>query len=219
MATSSSQTETYTATQDTTEAIVTPLVLTQTLQIARYFTEDLSHLVNLANIDLIRVLEIPPDPRGFSRTRKDIIQMLYEDLTHMLREGLIIAIHLLLSNPETDPNTGAYPLRYHATYTIHQQAEGERRLLGQVQRFGGRIAPPERVWVRARFALLIDWDLSANERRRQVRRPLYCFDWVPETAHFDARSLIRYRDGGLTYNGATLVARTEARSPGYSSNA
>lgn len=218
MATSSSQTETYAATQDTTEEIVTQLVLTQTEQIARYFTEDLSRLADLANLNLIKELAIPPDPRGFSLARKDIIQMLYEDLTHMLRERLITAIHLLLSEPQSDPNTGVYPLRYHAMYTIRQQEQGERRLLGTPRLFGGRIAPPERVWVGARFALLIDWDLSANERRRQVRRPLYCFDWVPERTRFDARSLIRYRDGGLTYDGVTLVARTEARSPGYSSN-
>src|SRR6266571_2943562 len=149
MTTSGSQTETYAATQDTTEATVTPLVMTQTEQIARYFTDDLSHLIDLANIDLIKELEIPPDS-GFGVTRQEIIEMLYDDLTHMLRERLITAIHLLLSKPQRDPNTGAYPLRYHATYTIHQQGQGERRLLAQVQRFGGRIAPPERVWVGAR---------------------------------------------------------------------
>ena len=219
MATSSTQAEVYAATQDTTEETVTQLILTQTEQIARYFTDDLSRLADLANLNLIKELEIPSDPRGFSLSRKDIINMLYEDLTHMLRERLITAIHLLLSEPQSDPNTGAYPLRYHAMYTIQQQEQGDHRLLGQPRLFGGRITPPERVWVGARFALLIDWDLSANERRRQVRRPLYCFDWVPERTHFDARSLIRYRDGGLTYDGVTLVARTEARSPGYSSNA
>ncbi len=213
MTTSGSQAETYALTKNTTEATVTPRVMTQTEQIARYFIEDLSHFIHLSNIDLKRELQIPSE---YTDKIEEIIEKLYDDLAHMLREGLITGIHLLLSEPKPDPNNkGAYPLRYHALYTVNQS--GQRSLQARVQRFGGSVSPPEHVWVNARFALLIDWNLSASEHRRQVHRPEYWFDWVPEKDRFDATSLIRYREGGMTYNGATVVERQESRSPGYTS--
>ncbi|HTK12125.1 MAG TPA: hypothetical protein VL485_33445 [Ktedonobacteraceae bacterium] len=212
MTTSGSQTETYDTTASTTEATVTPRVMTQTEQIARYFTDDLTQFVHIANLDLAHELEIPAEEAGDTQ---EIIEMLFDDLSHMLREGLITGIHLLLSEPRVDANTGAYPLRYHALYTINQPAVAQRSL--KAQRFGGSIEPPDRVWVGARFALLIDWNKSADRRRLQVRRPEYLFDWVPEQTRFDATSLVRYREGGLTSNGAEVVRRVEARSPGYKS--
>lgn len=211
MSTSSTQ-DTFASTAATTEA----LVMTQTQHVARYFIEDLSQFVRLTNIDLIKELEIPADPAYGSRD--EIIELLFDDLTHMLGEGLITGIHLLLSEPQPDPMTGRYLLRYHATYTVNQSGPGQRHLAADVQRFGGSLAPPKRVWERARFALLIDWNRSADERRRQVHRPRYFFDWVPPEATFDGRSLVRYREGGLTYNGATIVDRVEARSAGYPVN-
>ncbi len=217
MTTSNSQTETYATTEETTEVTVTPVVMTQTEQIAGFFIDDLTHFIHLTNIDLLKELEIPREP-DYSGSREDILHLLYEDLTHMLREGLISGIHLLLSESQPDANTGRYMLRYHATYTIDQAQQGQRRLQADVERFGGTLIPPPHVWEKARFALLIDWNRSVAERRRQVHRPRYFFDWVPPSARFDERSLVRYREGGLTYNGATVVERTEARSPGYSVN-
>ncbi|HVU66100.1 MAG TPA: hypothetical protein VHD63_03185 [Ktedonobacteraceae bacterium] len=222
MTTSNAQTVTYATTTETEEITVTSNVMTQATaltkneQIARYFIQDLTHFIRLTSIDLIKELEIPPDP-DYSGSQEDVLALLYEDLTHMLREGLITGIHLLLSESQPDQNTGRYLLRYHATYTINQTQQGQRRLQADVRRFGGDIAPPAHVWEKARFALLIDWS-AADERRRQVHRPRYFFDWVPPNARFDARSLVRYREGGLTYNGAVVVDRAEARSPGYPVN-
>ena len=212
MASSQSQTETYNYTKDTTRVTVTPRTMTQSEQIARYFTEDLTHFIKLAHINLIEELKIPAE---YANDTDEIIEMLYDDLAHMLREGLITGINLLLSEPKRDPNSGAYPLRYHAMYVVQQPSRTQRTLQSNAQRFGGMLAPPNKVWENARFAMLIDWNPSANERRRQVRRPEYCFDWVPEQSRFDASTLIRFREGGMAFNGATVVVRTESQSPGF----
>lgn len=213
-ANSGARTEAYQHTKATSEVIVVPRIITQSEQIARYFTEDLTKFVELTNIDLMSYLNIPPD---YAHNTEGVIFMLFDDLSHMLRDGLITAIHLLLSDPKVDPNSHAYPLRYHAMYTIDTSRAAARTLKkaeDTMKRFNGHLAPPKKVWIDARFALLIDWNPTAAERRRNVRRPEYCFDWVPEKARFDATSLVRYREGGMTFDGAN-VNRTEAKSPGF----
>lgn len=212
MTTSGSQTETYANTKDTTEVTVVARVMTQSEQIARYFTDDLQRFVQVAHINLMQELAIPAE---YASSNEEVIEMLYDDLTHMLREGLITGVHLLLSEPRLDPNSHAYPLRYHAQYLINAPSGVARTLQNNAQRFGGELAPLQRIWENARFALLIDWNPSANARRRQVRRPAYCFDWVPDQDRFDATCLIRYREGGMTYNGVVVVERTESASPGF----
>jgi len=203
MATNSgSRTETFAESEEKT--IVVPRVVTQSDEIATYFTDDLERFVQLSNINLAQVLQIPPD---YTQDTSDIINTLYEDIAHMLRDQLITGLHILLSDMEPDVNTGMYPLRYHVKYSIG------RNLLSSptVRRTGGLIEPPKNAWRNARFVLLIDWDTNANERRRQVRRPSYCFDWVPEETRFDATNLICYREGGLTVEGI-IVQRDESAS-------
>jgi hypothetical protein len=208
---SSSQTETYAYTRDTTKVTVVPRIITQSEQIARYFTEDLVEFVKQANIDLMRELEIPPE---YARNTDEVVWMLFDDISHMLRDGLITGVHLLLSEPKIDPNSHAYPLRYHAMYTINNPERSLRKPSDTLRRFNGFLAPPRNVWIGARFALLIDWNASANQRRRQAHRPEYCFDWVPEQSRFDETSLIRYREGRMTFEAAT-VNRAEFKSPGF----
>jgi hypothetical protein len=210
---SGSRTEAYAYTKDTTEVTVVPRIITQSEQIARYFIEDLTELVKLTNIDLITTLDIPSE---YARSVDDILSMLFDDLSHMLRDSLITGVQLLLSEPKVDPNTHAYPLRYHAIYTIHMNTPGRtlKRPETTQRRFNGHLAPPKNVWIDARFALLIDWNPTAAERRRIAHRPEYWFDWVPEQARFDATSLVRYREGGMTFD-EVRVDRTEARSPGF----
>jgi hypothetical protein len=172
--TSGSVSETFATTTETTEVTVVPRVITQSQQIARYFAEDLLQFLKDARIDLARELQIPAD---YTQGPVELVEMLYDDLTHMLRDGLITGIHLLLSEQKADPATHAYPLRYHAWYLIQMP---ERTLKNsEAKRFGGKLAPPKKIADDARFVLLIDWNMTANERRRQARRPEYCFDWVP----------------------------------------
>jgi len=211
MTTSDSQTETYESTKQTVKTQVTPRVATQSEQVARYFVDDLTHFVQDTNIDLIKELDIPSED---NISNSEAIEMLFEDLAHMLRDNIITGIHLLLSDPQRDPNSGAFPLRYHAMYLVSQSSHTQRSLSPTTQRAGGSLALPRNVWLEARFTLLIDWNTSANERRRQVRRPEYCFDWVPKQAKYDATTLIRYREGNMTVNGAAVVERRESRSPG-----
>lgn len=218
MTTSGSQTETYTSTKDTTEATVVARIVTQSEQIARYFTEDLTHFIDETNFNLIEELQIPSE---YARSSEEAIELLYDDLSHMLRDRVITGIHLLLSEQKIDPNSQSYPLRYHAMYLITappttaptRTLQDQQKQQGGL-RFGGLLAPPKNSWINARFALLIDWDLSANERRRQVRRPEYHFDWVPRQERFDATTLVRFREGGMTYDGAS-VDRTESKSAGF----
>ena len=216
---SSSMTETYAATTITTEVTVIPRVVTQSEQIARYFTEDLSKFVQDTNINLVTELQIPPDLADSSGglDTEAIIEMLFDDIAHMLRDTLITGVHLMISERYTDPNTGAYPLRYHAEYTVSKPPpDPQRQKAEEGKRWGGHLAPPKNIWNNARFAMLIDWNPSANERRRQVRRPRYCFDWVPEHSRFDDTSLVRYREGGMTADGASVVVhRQESASPGF----
>lgn len=205
-------TETYTSTKTTIETTVVPTIITQSDQIAHYFTEDLEKLVRLTNTDLAQVLQIPPE---YSQDAKDIVLMLYEDISHMLRDQLITGIHLLLSDPDPDQSTSAYPLRYHARYSINTTSSllQTSPITANTKREGGQIEPPKDALRDARFALLIDWNQSANDRRRRVRRPDYYFDWVPEISRFDATNLVRYREGGMAVDSAVVVNRAEAISP------
>ncbi|SRR5260221_3386726 len=197
---------------------IVPRTIAQSEQIARYFTEDLEKFIADTHIDLMRQLDIPP---SFARKDKAVINKLFSDLSHMLRDSMITGIHLLLSNPEIDVNTHSYPLRYHAEYTIltaHGNA-GERDLRPDKahyssQRIGGYLAPPRGSWIGAKFALLLDWNMTLSERRRNARPPDYWFNWVPINDSYDATSLVSFREGGMAFDGANLVSRRESSSPG-----
>jgi hypothetical protein len=206
---SSAGTGTYQYTQSTQKTSVVPRIVTQTEQIARYFTEDLEKFVEETHIDLIRELDIPAE---YASSNREVLFMLFDDLSHLLRDSIITGIHLLLHEPARDPNTHAFQVRYHAEYRI-SIPERSLKQSDQAMRFNGYLAPPRNIWLGASFSLLIDWNTSANERRRSAHRPEYWFDWLPELSQYDATSLIRYREGGMAFDGAT-VDRTEYRTPG-----
>jgi hypothetical protein len=130
----------------------------------------------------------------------------------MIRDGLLSAVNLLISDKQSDPNLpGVYMVRYHATYLIGAPVRSLKS--EDAKRFGGYLAPPPQAWRDGnyRFDLLIDWNRSAtHEQRRRAVRPTYLFDWVPEQSSFDVSNLVRYRSGGMTMDGATLVSREEA---------
>lgn len=204
---SSSSTYTYNNTNLTaeTETTVVPSIITQSDQIALYFADDLEEFVRLTHTDLATELKIPDD---IAHNSRDIIIMLYEDISHMLRDGLITGIHLLLSDRNLDVGTNAYYVRYHVRYLI-DNPNNAYTPPSPSTRFGGLVAPPPKVWHDSRFALLIDWSPSSKERRRMVCRPEYCFDWLPHEDRFDATNEVCYRKGSLAVDSAKLVGRDE----------
>lgn len=217
MAQTGSRADVFTDVKETVKATVVPRTIAQSEQIARYFTEDLEKFIDESHINLMRELEIPSD---YAQDTGEIIQMLFDDLSHMLRDSMIIGIHLLLGEPSVDPNTHTYPLRYHAEYTITPTGRDLRSGSGDKdkyssQRINGYLAPPRSAWIGAKFSLLIDWNPTTSERRRTARRPEYWFDWTPKQDRFDASSLVRYREGGMAFDGANVVRRDESKSPGY----
>jgi hypothetical protein len=221
MTQSGSRAATYADITETVKSSVTivPRTIAQSEQIARYFTEDLEKFIADTHIDLMRQLDIPP---SFARNDKAVISKLFSDLSHMLRDSMITGIHLLLSKAEIDVNTHCYPLLYHAEYTIRtpNTATGERDLRPDKahyssQRIGGYLAPPRDSLAGAKFALLLDWNMTLSERRRNARPPDFWFNWVPMNDRYDATSLVRFRAGGMAFDGAVVVNRGEAKPPGF----
>jgi hypothetical protein len=213
---SGSSSSTFVTTRNTTVATVVPTVITQSDQIALYFSEDLEELVRVAGINLAEAFQIPMD---YSHDPRDIITLLYEDIAHMLRDGLITGIHLILSDNQTDKGTNAYLVRYHVQYQVHPlQSSFATSIPFPSQRQGGLVAPPAKVWRDARFALLIDWSDQVKDRRHEIRRPNYCFDWIAEEESFDAGNVVCYRHGQMVVDSATLspvdalVSRRESTS-------
>jgi hypothetical protein len=200
---------------------VVPRAIVQSEQIARYFTEDLEKFIEDTHIDLMQQLDIPP---YFAQSSREVLEMLSDDLAHMLRDSLITGIHLLLSNPHIDPNIQAYPLRYHAEYTITtiRSNDGGRDITPArpaseyiKRRTNGYLKPPDGSWIGAKFALLIDWNTSLSERRRTAGPPYYFFDWVPKNEVYEATSQVRFREGGMELDGVEVVHRREWKSPGF----
>ena len=221
MTQSGTRTATYEISKETVKSLVNivPRTITQSEQISRYFIEDLEKFIADTHINLMRQLDIPA---SFALNDKALIDKLFADLSHMLRDSMITGIHLLLSNPEVDRNTHSYPLRYHAAYTIltANNNAGERDLRPDKAqysslRIGGYLAPPRDSWIGAKFALLLDWNMTLSERRRIAHPPDYWFNWVPMNDRYDASSLVRFREGGMAFDGARVVNRWEDGSSGY----
>ncbi|HEY0754315.1 MAG TPA: hypothetical protein VGD98_10165 [Ktedonobacteraceae bacterium] len=181
-----------------------PSFIKQSEYIANYFTADLTEVIALTNFNLATELNLPSN---YFRNNADIIAMLYDDIAHMLRDNLIVGIHLLLSDKDMDRSLGAYPVRYHAQYTIVPAEAGVTPNLSQPD-FGRPLAPPPDVIRQTQLILLIDWNPRAQSSRSHLRRPSYNFDWVPEAARFDATTVLHYRSGSLSVDGA-VVKRSE----------
>lgn len=221
---SSISTSTYLTTDQTVQATIVPKIITQSDEIATYFAEDLEEFVRLTHTDLALAFQVPHE---YSQNSRDIINMLYEDISHMLRDGLITGVHLVLSDNIMDPGSNAFIVRYHAQYLIDnpdpnistiptQPLNGQSPADPQQDgRFGGLLAPPKDVWRDSLFALLIDWSPTARNRRHSIHRPEYCFDWVTQEKRFDATNVLQFRDGGLAVDSATVAKRIEFLPPEY----
>lgn len=170
-------------------------IIARSHEVALYFAEDLLQLVNAANIDLASEFQVPLE---YSQDPKDIVDMLYEDIAHMLRNGLITGMHLILSDSDMDKGTNAYKVRYHVHYQVDTSSLATSSGINAGTRTGLEFGPPRKIWHDARFRLLIDWSPSVRDAIHQVRRPEYCFDWVIEENRFDATNLHAFRDGQMT---------------------
>jgi hypothetical protein len=205
-------TETFATTDQTVETEVTTTTLTQSEAIAMYFCEDLEEFIQKARVNLSNYLNIPST---ISVQVRELLEWLFDDLTHLLRNELIVGIHILLYTPQIDPALNAYPLIYHAHYVIRER---ERSIDPDEQgtvSHGGRLAPPAGAWINAGFAILVDWNPSSSPNARALaqRSNGYWFDWVPEEARYDATVLLQYRQGDLSTHDVT-VTRWEATLPG-----
>lgn len=183
-------------------------LITQSEAVAWYVHEDLLSFVSSQDVDLSEALGIPHEQRSYAN--HELVELLCDDIAHMLRDGLVSRLHLLVHDPQLDPSTKAYPLLYKATYEISLQ----RSLATEAaRRRGGLLQAPE--FAGGRFAILIHWHPDADpERRRHVCYPRYNLNWVAPDRSFDGTSLVHYRDGSLTADGATIVRRGEEATPG-----
>lgn len=180
-------------------------VLTQSAAVAAYVHDDLARLVDAWKIDLAALLRMPRD-HVFSNDQ--LIALLCEDIAHMLRNALVSRVRFLLHEHEPTADTGVFPLLYMATYEISVE-RGLRPV--RAQRVNGLIDPPN--LPRGDFAILIDWHPNASPAQRdRVRYPTYQFDWRPTGGTYDATTLVRYREGSLTADGATIIARRDERT-------
>lgn len=169
-------------------------------EMARYVTNDLEELVELTHVNLSDELQIPLE---YYHRQEDIIALLMDDLSRMLRDELITGIHILLRDRNFDIGSGAYPVRYHVHYTIGQPDS-------QAVNGGGLISQTRNTLLNARFALLVDWNRIQGSKIKRLGRPEYNFDWVPEAARFKSSNTQPYRTSGIMVDGVH-VKRVEKR--------
>lgn len=185
---------------DFTADIVTDFLVTATTQtacavprsamqgdaIAGYFIEDLADLLRAGRLNLAAHLHVPA---SYPRNPREVQEMLYADLTHLLRDGLLGALHLILF--EHEPNEyDEHVVRYHARYLAQRDAVLHQDLVCTA----GRVPPPLELARGARLALVIEWDaLALMERRLDACRAQgYCFDWPADDPQPDDLNLLRF---------------------------
>lgn len=204
------QANTFTFVQGQTQVKVYSYEITQSAAVEFYIHEDLEQFVKDRNIDLPTLLCILPGRRSY--TDEQLIQLLCADIGHMLRDSLITRVHFLLYDPQIDASTQAYPLFYQATYEVTLQRGVKQQ---GPQRLGELLAPPQNIPRDAGFAILLEWHPNSDMDRRQgVIYPSYNLNWVSPQSRYDPTSLVRYREGSLTADGATIVNRSESTTPG-----
>lgn len=165
--------------------------------------EDLRHIAQETGIDFAAYLNVPPDE--YLWHAHDLIEELCDDIERMLRFRLLTAVHVILSDPDPDPTTGIYTARYHALYTTEVP-----RILGSdpaPPQHAERPAITRDLWQDARFALVVDWDSKADwQKRSQLRRPAYNFDWATALDPYYPSTVVRYDEGGIARASASPLS-------------
>lgn len=221
MSTSGVSTMTFVSTNDQTQdtTIATEFertqtetsALTATEQVAAYFFEDLKDFVQKTRINLEQELCATQE---FPESSEMFLMLLCADIERLLREGFITGMTLILSDkPDAD---GKYNVRYRAVYYVRKETGGTNtpRL---VERTGGRLDPPKHAAAGAHVALLVDW-VPSKDLRREIRQPIYHFNWVPKQRAIFNEDLLspEYRVGQMRPTGGELyVTRFEEARPEY----
>ena len=185
-----------------------PFISLKAPEVSRAVARDFVALVTGARLDVAQALAAPASE--YVAEPSVFVELLLHDLDRLLRDGLILGVHLLLADPLADPSGQSEPLLYHARYLIappsvapgpahnapddddQEQPEQPRQLTP-----ADAVALAIRAARGARFALLIDWNARIEPAQAsQAQRPTYLFDWSP-LDRFGPHSLVRYYAGGL----------------------
>jgi hypothetical protein len=199
----------YVETTPDATATVVAASFTQSEAIATYFHDDLERFLQRTQLSLFEYLQVPG-----GMTPRELLNLLYDDLAHLLRDRLITGMHIILYNPTFDATRQAYPIVWHAQYLIEWPARVLNPGSQPAESWGGRLNVPEGAWMNAKFAIIIDWAADARDRRSLARRANgYWFDWVARGNRYDASSLVQYQNGGMSVEGA-VVRRDVSAVPG-----
>jgi hypothetical protein len=171
--------------------------------VAWHVHQDLVRVVETRDVELAELLGIPDE--GRTQSDAELLELLGDDIAHLARDGLMSRVHLLVHETELDAATGAYRLLHRATYEAGEprsaRGEGSRRS-------GGLLRAAD--LASGGFAMLIGWHAGADpEQRERVTNPAYNLDWRAPEGRYDRVTLVRYRDGSLTADGAAIVRRGE----------
>ena len=178
----------------------TPPQFTRNTGIAYYLLEDIETLVKSFNFNLASYFG------SYGKRNEEILDLLYEDIVHMLEEDIINEIRLVIERQDKKLFRRSRLYLYQAIYIIRPIDDG----FGMDTRVGGMIAPPTNLGLHIQFDLQIGWKPSIVEKQQnpKVHRPFYHFDWNPREANIETnnvRHLILYRVGTFSY----LVKREE----------
>ena len=188
------------------EAVTYADVLTATEAAARFIGRDLRHLVREARYPLGQQLRVPPE---MAKDDSVVVELLMHDIERMLRQNLISAAHLLLTDKEVNANNQR-PVRYYAHYEVRRDTVRSGSGV-----WNDIVKAPPRALINADFTLGISWrgDMTSDKRRR-VRPPEYFFTWLPDGRNYDKLGLEPYRFGGLDADLIQII-RVEYTRPGY----
>jgi len=196
--------ETFLLTERTARGRVDPrlVMYDRPEQVAHVLAEDLRLLIDRAALDLAVVLGISLDE--YLPQSEDLAEELCDDVERLLQHRLLTAVHLLLCNPMPDPATGSYLVLYHIEYAAAlprtTAPEPSRKTFQRML-----ASERENALVDLHVALVVDWDAHADaQKRSQLRRPYYNFDWYSEHDPCYPATVVRF-SSTVSRPGASLM--------------
>src|SRR5258708_1104731 len=166
-----------------------PARLEDSRSIAQYLVQGIQELVSHMNLDLASYLG------SSGKETRELLEMLREDIEHMLYDELINGIRLVIERQRKNQAMEPRLYLYQANYTIVYN--GRASVIPATM--GGLIAPPANLGPHIQFDLQMDWKQPITEDQwRKVRPPFYHFDWSPwmtNVAIYNDKNLVLYREG------------------------